>query len=101
MQKQHFSGHCTTWSTLIAVYHLYSVMVMMMIFSLIMMKHKFSITTTTLIAVYHLNSVIVMIILISLIILTKNVQMYECEVFEYGETIDCKNKAECLEVQVS
>ena len=27
--------------------------------------------------------------------------MYDCEVFEYGETIDCKNKAECLEVMVS
>ena len=27
--------------------------------------------------------------------------MYECEVFEYGETIDCKNKAQCLEVMVS
>ena len=28
-------------------------------------------------------------------------QMYECEVFEYGETKDCKNKADCLEVMVS
>ena len=27
--------------------------------------------------------------------------MYECEVFEYGETKDCKNKADCLEVMVS
>ena len=27
--------------------------------------------------------------------------MYECGVFEYGETIDCKNKAQCLEVMVS
>ena len=26
--------------------------------------------------------------------------MYECEVYELGDTVDCRNKAECLELMV-